>query len=226
MGIVMPEEPKKRGFFEGLKRDIKNLAIGVACAPAHIYTDFYDTLGKVAVGVCSIFPVAGSVVTGLYVLKQSYRETGNFAMSAVKGVAAGAAAIVPGVGPAIVAGYAIKNIGEQVERDREVSKQCGNEMTIPAAIKAKYLKGPGVSSVRGKEAPLTQLAPFTPKGVKEEVQDMVAEVQQQKNKKPETNKDLNKSKETRSLNTSTIPSTTPSHTPSIKAKNHTRSNSR
>ena len=127
--------PKKRGLVEGLIRDTKNLFAGIVAAPAHFITNPGDVVGKsIVIGLSSI-PGFGSFVTAGYVFKQSYRETGNVGMSSLKALCAGVATLIPGVGPTITGFYAVKNIGEQVERNAIASGKGYKE-----AIAEKYSK--------------------------------------------------------------------------------------
>jgi hypothetical protein len=117
--------------FSGLLSDLKNLATGIAAAPAHIATNPADTAAKATTIGLSAIPVVGSVVTVAYVFKQSMAETGNTFRSAAKAVVAGVAALAPGVGPAITGAYAVKNIGTQVKRETDAqnaAKQKGETL--------------------------------------------------------------------------------------------------
>lgn len=203
-----PKKEEKKGFFSRVGRDIKNLAVGIASLPAHFATNPVDMGGKTALIAASAIPVFGSIVAGVYAFKQSMRGeklgVGSVLKSVAKAVVVGAAAAIPGVGPAIMTAYVATNIGEQVEQTVKASKLAGVPKTTLEAIKDKYKEaGENVKSLGNQEkraeigqkiksfasvegvkeavkAVRDNIGPLTSKGVEENVQKLAEKIKQEK----------------------------------------------
>lgn len=129
-------------FFTDAKRGLRNLAYGALALPAHLITNPVDSLGKGLAVILGATPVFGGVATGLYVFKQLMPgikgtiSTRQFAFAVAKaGIAAFVAGALPPVGALINSAYAVKNIGEQLEREKA---QAGGNISMEQLIGQKY----------------------------------------------------------------------------------------
>lgn len=129
-------------FFKDAQRGLRNLAYGALALPAHLITNPVDSLGKGLAVILGATPVFGGLATGLYVVKQSMLgingtiSTRQFAFAVAKaGIAAFVAGALPPVGALINSAYAVKNIGEQLEREKA---QSGGNISMEQLIGQKY----------------------------------------------------------------------------------------